>query len=368
MIKRIVLTGGPGSGKTTVKDKIQEHFEEAGYKVIIANETATRVINMGIRSFGTDSIPPLAFQQIILQDQLHTEQLINDVLKYYPNKNIIIIYDRGALDNRAYTNSDNEFNEVLASVDKNLTISNLLTRYDLIINLVSRKDFYTTENNSARSENAEFALELGSKTLKSWYGHENIKIVLPKDTIEEKNNEVINIINSILNEKQIKRQEKYLIDITNLEIASSTPHKEIVQTYLISDQNIEKRLRKSMFNGITTYNLTVYKINDNNEKILVSKEQLTEKIYNKLLEFADNTRQSINKKRYYFSNEDTYYYIDIFDDNNELGILEVNVIENEQLKLPENITILTKVSNDSNYSNKELSLKNNKKLIRKYVK
>ena len=41
MEKRIVLTGGPGSGKTTVINNIANIFSSLGVKVIVVPETAT---------------------------------------------------------------------------------------------------------------------------------------------------------------------------------------------------------------------------------------------------------------------------------------------------------------------------------------
>ena len=48
MVKRIVLTGGPSSGKTSVLEKIDQVYSAQGYKVILVDETATYLINKGI--------------------------------------------------------------------------------------------------------------------------------------------------------------------------------------------------------------------------------------------------------------------------------------------------------------------------------
>ena len=45
MIKRIVLTGGPSSGKTSVLEKIEQIYSAQGYRVILVDETATYEIN-----------------------------------------------------------------------------------------------------------------------------------------------------------------------------------------------------------------------------------------------------------------------------------------------------------------------------------
>ena len=102
MIKKIVLTGGPGSGKTTVTQRIKKNFTEEGYRVIIVDETASFLINMGIRPFGDDALKIIDFQEIVLKTQLAKEEIIDRSLDLMDDKNTIVIYDRGALDNRAY--------------------------------------------------------------------------------------------------------------------------------------------------------------------------------------------------------------------------------------------------------------------------
>ena len=78
--------------------------------------------------------------------------------------NVLIIFDRGTVDNFAYINQT-QTKELLKRFNNKINLVNLLERYDLVIDLVSREDFYTTENNQARSENVREALDLGITTL-----------------------------------------------------------------------------------------------------------------------------------------------------------------------------------------------------------
>ena len=356
MIKKIVLTGGPGSGKTTVTNRIKKNFSEEGYRVIIVDETASYLINMGIRPFGDDAMNMLDFQEIVLKTQLAKEAIVDRSLDLMDDKNTIIIYDRGALDNRAYVDYD-EFQQVLTRLNNVPTISQLMNKYDLVINLVSSSDFYSIKNNPARSESVDHALDLGDKTLSSWMGHNNIKIVLPKASVEEKVAEVLNIINRTLDEKSIRKQEKYLVRLDNLDFSLSHSFKEIEQIYLESNVNMEKRIRKSVFNGAITYTYTVYRRDINGNKILESEEEIDERDYNRLIDFKDEERDAIYKTRYYFTENGKYFYIDKFSDNDNVGILEINVLEGEALKLPSFVTIIDRVSGDVEYSNKTLAYK-----------
>ena len=356
MIKRIVLTGGPGSGKTTVTQRVKKIFMEEGYRVIIVDETASFLINMGICPFGDDALDMVDFQEIVLKAQLAKEAIIDRSLDLMDDRNTIIIYDRGALDNRAYVNPE-EFQEVLMRLNNVPTISQLMNKYDLVINLVSRSDFYSIKNNAARTEDVNTAMVLGDKTLSSWMGHNNIKIVLPKDHIEEKVAEVINIINRTLDEKSIRKQEKFLVKLDDLDFSLSHSYKEIEQIYLESNDNIEKRIRKSIFNGATTYTYTVYRRDLEGNKILESEEEIDERDYNRLIDFKDEERDSICKTRYYFTENGKYFYVDKFLDNDNIGVLEINVLEGEEVYLPSFITIIDRVSGDEEYSNKTLAYK-----------
>lgn len=363
MIKKIVLTGGPGSGKTTVIESIKKNFG-GKYKVIVIDETASYLINMGLRPFGDNPIDMVDFQELVLKTQLGKENIIDRAVELLPDEDVILIYDRGLLDNCAYINTE-EFQEVLSRLPEKHTINEFLGRYDLIINLVSRKDFYTTDNNPARSEAVEEALKLGSKTLAAWVGHPNVKIVLPKDEIDEKIKEVLNHINNLLSEKEVKRQAKYLIDLETLDVdylESISKKASITQDYLESEESIEKRLRKVTMNGVTTYNYTVFKTLEDGRKVKVSDESISEKMYQKLLEFKDQKRETIEKVRYYFPFEDEYFTLDII---GNIGILEINIGENEKVTIPSFIEAIEDVTNNPAYKNQNLAIKNNKELVKK---
>lgn len=357
MIKRIVLTGGPSSGKTTVLERINKVYTSLGYKVIIIEETATYLINKGIKPFGENAINLIDFQELVMRMQLAKEEVVDKAVEMMQNDNFIIVYDRGAIDNSAYVNSE-EFKSVLKRINGTKNFYELMNKYDLIINLVGSKDFYTTENNKARSEQADEAIKLGEKTLRSWFGHPKIKIVLPRVEIEDKINEVLNIINNSLKEKQVKRQEKYLVDLTksnlNYIIENGRPSK-IEQTYLMSSPDTEKRIRKTELNGGIIYYLSVYKKQEDERKILITERKIDKQVYENLLEFKEENTETITKTRIYFNYKNEYFYLDIFDNNNELGILEINIGEDETVETPDFLTIIENITNNEKYYNRNLA-------------
>ena len=364
MVYKIVLTGGPGSGKTSVKDGIIKHFTIQGYQVLFVSETASELINGGIKCFGNNCVSLIDFQEYVMKLQLLKEDIYIDAANKL-GKDVIVIFDRGTIDNFAYMNDD-ESSILIDRVLNDKTKSDLLNRYDAVIVLKSSKDFYTTENNKARSENVNDALELGNKTLNTWIGHKKLKIVGPKATMFDKINEVLNIINELLEKQQIKKQEKYLISLKDSDInyiINNSRIQRIKQTYLLSDLNTEKRLRKVEFEGETSYYYSVFKTLEDGTKSIISEKKISEQEYNNLLEFKDNNFNEINKMRYFFTYDEEYFNLDIFDDNDEYGLLEINT--SSSVKIPKYIQIISTVSDNIYYTNKSLASKQ-KRLIRKY--
>lgn len=367
MVKRIVLTGGPGSGKTSVLEKIYQVYSSEGYKVIIVPETATELMNNGI-TFKDGSISLVDFQEIVMRLQLAKEEVVDRTIELMGDSKVIVIYDRGTIDNTAYINKE-EFEEILARLNNVKSFADLMNKYDLVINLVGREDFYTTDNNKARSESASEALKLGDATLKCWLGHKKVKIVLPKDTIEEKTSEVLNTINELLQEKQVKRQEKYAVDLSKSDldkVRNIGKAMHIEQTYLTSEDTVEKRVRKVSFNDCVSYIFSVFKVMEDGSKVIVSEKQIDKKLYDSLLEFRDVSCEPIRKIRYYFSYQGEYFNLDIFEDGKDIGILEINVGDDENVVTPEFISVLEKVSNNEMYFNKNIAKKKGQKLEKKH--
>lgn len=367
MVRRIVLTGGPGSGKTSVLEKINQVYSSEGYKVIIVPETATELMNNGI-TFKDGSISLVDFQELVMRLQLAKEEVVDRTIELMSNDKVIVVYDRGTIDNTAYINKT-EFEEILARLNNVECFTDLMNKYDLVINLVGREDFYTTDNNKARSESVNDALKLGDATLKCWLGHKTVKIVLPKDTMEEKISEVLNIINETLSLKQVRRQAKYLVDLSKTDIdliRINGKAMQIEQTYLTGDIGVEKRVRKVSFNDCVYYLFSVFKIQEDGSKIIVSEKQVDRKVYESLLEFKDISCEPIRKIRYYFVYNGEYFNLDIFEDNKDSGILEVNVGEDESVLVPGYVSTLDEVSNNELYFNRNLARNKGKKMEKKH--
>ena len=194
-----VITGGPCSGKTTGLDALEPYFSEKGYKVIVVPETATEVIKSGILF---KDVPAGIFQEVVLDRSLLKEATTKTLAKYY-DQDIIIFYDRGLMDGKAYMDPDG-FVEILKL--RGFTEEKVYKRYDAVFHMVTAangaEEFYTVENNKARSEGIEEARELDEKTFDAWRGHKNLYRIDNSTSFDEKINRLINYV-----EKEIERKK-----------------------------------------------------------------------------------------------------------------------------------------------------------------
>ena len=177
-IIKIVLTGGPAAGKTTLTSQIMKLFkQEDGWRVITIPETATELISgFGIKPFG-NCMSMLAFQDFVIADQIHKEKLALDAAQIVPEDRILIIYDRALMDDKAYI-SDEEFAATIAKFGR--TEAEVLANYDLVLHLVTcakGAEFAYNLGNEARTESLEYAREMDDRTLRAWSAHPNLKII-----------------------------------------------------------------------------------------------------------------------------------------------------------------------------------------------
>ena len=186
-ITRIVLTGGPAAGKTTLISRILKEFrQEDGWKVITIPETATELISgFGIRPFG-NCVSMEDFQYFVIEDQLHKERLALKGAEMVPEDKVLIIYDRAVLDDKAYI-SDAQFAKTLAHFGK--TEQEVLAGYDAVLHLVTcakGAEFAYNYGNAARYETVEVAREKDDLTLRAWSTHPAVYVIDNSVNFEDK--------------------------------------------------------------------------------------------------------------------------------------------------------------------------------------
>ena len=203
LIAKIVLTGGPCAGKTTTISRIEEHLVKKGYHVLVLNECATETIKEGIRPFGDFAVSVYDFENEILNLQLFKEKRFKEFLKNYGDEDkIVILYDRGAVDIKAYLGEE-PYQRMLE--ENHLKHSDLINEYDLVIHMITvaadMENRYSNSNNKARFEDSQEAIDLDKRTSDAWCDHPNLKVVPVCEYLEDKIQMAINYVDELLKEK-----------------------------------------------------------------------------------------------------------------------------------------------------------------------
>lgn len=196
---KIALTGGPCAGKSTVLKEVSKYFSNNGYNVIVIDETASKLIRSNIFP-GANRNGVLLFQDLVLKKQYLNEKLAYEyVNNTNSDKPVIILCDRGILDNQAYFDYKEDFDSLLKN--NNLREIDLLYDYDLVIDLVSTASLMPSkyETDGVRYETKDEAKNVDLRTTFAWIHHPNLKIIKPTSSIDEKVLTVIKKINDYLN-------------------------------------------------------------------------------------------------------------------------------------------------------------------------
>ena len=199
---RIVLTGGPGSGKTKTIETMKKAFstrrgvfEFCGRRCLFVPETASELILGGIAPFTCAAVKD--FQDILFDLQLSKEKAFEKATESIPAEKFIIFYDRGLIDGGAYI-TDEEYDEILLS--RNTSKAEICAGYDAVFALEAPKEEYTTENNAARTENKDDAYAIGNRTRSLWEAHPKLFFVPAKPAFEEKFDVFLKMLSKIVSE------------------------------------------------------------------------------------------------------------------------------------------------------------------------
>ena len=163
--KFIVLTGGPGAGKTAVLEFVRKLLCE---RVAILPEAASILFGGGFWRLESASAKKSA-QKAIYHVQNEIQNLVIDEKKWS-----VGLCDRGTLDGSAYwPNSGSTFFEAL-----NTSRSSEYEKYEAIIHLVSPDlEHGYNHQNPIRTETAEVAAQIDKKIFLSWKDHPNYNVI-----------------------------------------------------------------------------------------------------------------------------------------------------------------------------------------------
>ena len=362
-IKRIVLTGGPCAGKTTALVRITEYFSNRGYKVFTIPEVPT-LYSLGGWSYLTPN-KDLYYEgeRAILETQLALENWFMRMAETC-QKPVLIVCDRGTLDISACI-SPEMWNDITAKAGTDTNA--LRNRYDAVLHLVSAADgaeqYYTTATNAVRyeqmnEEGLRIARELDKKVIKAWTGHPHLRVINNNDDFNAKLNRVLKEIAQVIGVPQpIEEERKYIVEITG-ELPECT-ESNITQTYLVGDPGAEIRLRRRVWAGKSA-NILTTKTRVSQSEELVTERQISNNLYESMLQQADPYRHPIRKQRKSFIWKGQYFELDFYQGALEgLVILETKGIRShEDVKFPPFLRAVKDVTGNKDYYNYTLALKN----------
>lgn len=172
-VPMFVLTGGPGSGKSTYMLELQDSYPDLAF----VPEVATIVIaHVGLKPPKNDAVGMIKFQRLIYAVQRAFEHAAQDQAIRDGKKAIVL--DRGTMDNAAYIEGG------VAGIPFVLqtTAEAEYARYRAVICL-SQPDREIYEqirtNNPARSEDFEAAEALSERIKQAWAQHPKL-VIAPK--------------------------------------------------------------------------------------------------------------------------------------------------------------------------------------------
>lgn len=357
-VSKIVITGGPCAGKTTAMSWIQNAFTQKGYAVLFVPETATELITGGVAPWTCGS--NIEYQQCQLKLQMEKEKIFEQAARTMKSDKILIVCDRGALDNRAYMDAV-EFAAALDFVGASEV--ELRDSYDAVFHLVTAakgaEGFYTTANNAARTETVEEAAALDDKLIAAWTGHPHLRVIDNATDFEAKMRRLIAEISSFLGEPEpFEIERKFLIaypDIKWLESIPNCQRIEMIQTYLKSANDDEVRVRQRGIDGSYIYFLTTKRKVSERKRVEIER-RLSKEEYLRLLMDADTSRRQIRKTRYCLTYQNQYFEIDVYPFWKDQAIAEIELSDEEmEVRFPEQIRVIKEVTDDASYKNASLA-------------
>ena len=357
-ISKIVLTGGPCAGKTTAMSWIQNAFTKLGYRVLFVPETATELISGGVAPWTCGANTDFQLCQVRLQ--LEKERVFEYAAKTMRDEKILIVCDRGVIDNKAYMN-ELEFARILSELKTDEV--QLRDGYDAVFHLVTAakgaEKFYTTANNTARTETVAEAAALDDKLIAAWTGHPHLRVIDNATNFEDKLKRLIAEIRSFLGEPEpMEIERKFLIRYPDIKWLESQPNcrkVDIIQTYLLAREGDELRIRQRGEKGSYIYFKTLKRrITDTTRTEI--EQRLSQAEYLRLLMEADPDKRPIRKTRYCLTYDNQYFEIDVYPFWDDQAILEIELSdENTPIRFPKELKILKEITGLEEYTNAALA-------------
>jgi len=188
-MKRVVLTGGPGSGKTVVSNAVARS-EPARY--VVVPEAATQIYSKARTRW--DLVDAVGQRE--LQRQIYFLQRRQEDLLATQNPDKILILDRGTIDGAAYWPDGPE--AYWADLGTSLVAE--LARYDRVIWMQTAAAigiYDGSDSNACRFEDAAGAVASGELLVRLWSGHPHFQKISAFPSVEDKISEIRKLLQNI---------------------------------------------------------------------------------------------------------------------------------------------------------------------------
>lgn len=357
-VVKIVLTGGPCAGKTTALKYIFEEIQKQGIKVIAIEEIATKLILSGKTP---QNMGNYEFHKLLFESELKEEREIISKAEKMPQNKVVILFDRGLLDNRAFvTQADFDRYSTLNGVNEEL----IRNSYDAVFHLVTAangaEEYYNFDN-EARTETPQKAREIDIETIAVWTGTPHLRIIDNTTSFDKKLERLRNEVFAFLGIPQpLEIERKFLIEYPDIELLNKikTCRKiPITQAYISSSEKSNFRIRKRGEGNNAVYIKTVKKKISDIKRIEIEK-YISEEEYNFYLSNSENIIGIISKDRYCIVDNSTYYELDVYPFWCDKAIIEIELLsEDQEYRLPDFIKLISEVTYDKTYRNFSLAKK-----------
>ena len=165
---KVVITGGPGTGKSTVIEELTKREFSCMFEI-------SRQVTLNARRDGIEQLfltKPLLFSELLLEGR------INQYLEAERQNNKLVFFDRGIPDVHAY------MNYISIDYPDTYVMKSNLYRYDHIFLMPPWEEIYISDNE--RYENFEQALAIHNHLKRTYHdlGYEIIEV--PTGTVQER--------------------------------------------------------------------------------------------------------------------------------------------------------------------------------------
>lgn len=247
-IYRVVLTGGPCAGKSTMLSMIQTKFaQRTGIKVYTVPEAATLLVGGGLEWKDMTYEKVIEYQLALLRVQVSLEDQLYAIARAN-NQTSLIVSDRGCMDGRAYC-SPEQFSTILQRGGWDLeTLRD--ERYDAVVHMVSAaigaSTFYNFDN-PARFENVEEAVIADEKLRQMYIGHPLLRVFDNSTSFDSKLERVMQFIGNLIgHEFPHNTTRRFVLSKAPLESAIDIPFVRARVTITVLNNSTEDEVMQVM--------------------------------------------------------------------------------------------------------------------------